>query len=176
MVSVLRRAVAVASLVAVSAGSAQAQMGTIGMGGMSLEEIRVNLVGLTSSDGGTSIGLNFPGSLALAFYLNDKIAIEPMVGFNMFSPDVGDASSTISLGVLVPYYLGSDRGVSGLFIAPGFNFSKTTDIDATTSIGAEFGLKKAWKEKISWRVAGAFWTSDGNSTIGVNAGLSMFWR
>jgi len=176
MVSVLRRAVAVASFVALSAGTAQAQMGTIGIAGMNLEEIRVNFVSLSSNDGGTGIGLNFPGSLALAFYLNDKIAIEPTVGFNMFSPEVGDSFSTISLGVLVPYYLGTDRGVSGLFIAPGFNFSKTTDVDATTAIGAEFGIKKAWKEKISMRVAGTFWTSDGNSTIGANAGLSLFWR
>lgn len=176
MVSVLRRAVAVASLVAVSAVSAQAQMGTISIGPLNLEEIRVDMLGFSSSDGGSSFGVDFPGTVSFGFYLNDKIAIEPMFGFTSFSPDVGEGFSVMSLGVLVPYYLGTDRGVSGLFIAPGFNFTKVTDFDATTAIGAEFGIKRAWKEKISWRVAGAFWTSDGNSTIGLNAGLSMFWR
>lgn len=176
MVSVLRRAVAVASLVAVSAGSAQAQMGTISIGSLNLEEIRVSLVSFTSNDGGTNIGIGFPGDLALAFYLNDKIAIEPTVGVEISSPDVGDSETTISLGVMVPYYLGTDRGVSGLFVAPGFEFRKQGDADATTAVGAEFGMKKAWREKISWRVAGSFMTSDGNSEIGVNAGLSFFWR
>lgn len=176
MVSVIRRAVAVASLVAVSAVTAQAQMGTISMGSLKLEEIRLSLVEFSSSDAGTGFGVSFPGSVAVAFYLNDQIAIEPMFGFNSFTPDVGNGVSVISLGVLVPYYLGTDRGVSGLFVAPGFQMVKVTDIDATTMIGAEFGMKKAWKEKISWRVAGSFWTSDGNSEIGLNAGLSMFWR
>lgn len=172
MIATFRRAVVVASLVAVSAVSAEAQM----MGGMKVEELRVSLSSFSSNDGGSTFGVSFPGSVAIAFYLNDQIAIEPMVGLTSYSPDVGNSFTMINVGVLVPYYFGTDRGVSGLFVAPGFNMVKVTDIDASTSIGAEFGYKKAWKEKISWRVAGTFWTNDGNSTIGANAGISMFWR
>ena len=169
---VLRTAVAAAALVAVSAVSAEAQM----MGGMKVEEIRLDMVGFATNDFGTSFGVNFPGTVTLAMYLNDNIALEPMVGINSFTPDGGDAVTTISLGLFVPYYLAGDRGMNGLFVAPGFTFSKTTDVDGVTAIGADLGLKKTWKEKISWRAAVQIRSNDGNTTLGVVGGVGMFWR
>lgn len=97
MLSVLRRAVAVASLVAVSAGAAQAQL--------KVEELRVDVAGLQASGGSTIFGAGIPGGLALGIYLNDKIALEPTLNLAHISPDGGDAVTIIEVGVFAPYYL-----------------------------------------------------------------------
>jgi hypothetical protein len=170
MLSVLRRAVAVASLVAVSAGAAQAQL--------KVEELRVDLANLAATDGTTRFGAGIPGSLALGIYLNDKIALEPTLSLSHFSPDGGDASTTITLGVFAPYYLAGDRGRNGLFVAPGVMITKITDVDALIDFGADIGYKKAMSDKVSWSVAGTFRDGDSSaeSVIGLRAGLSVFWR
>lgn len=172
MLSVLRRAVAAAALVGATAVTAEAQ----GMGGLKIEEITITMVNLTSNDGGSTFGLNFPGGLSLATYLNDKIAIEPTFGFNMTSPDGLDSFSTITLGAMVPYYLGTDRGMTGLYVAPGFWMSKTTDVDAVTTAGVDVGFKKNWKPNVAWRFSAGIRSSDGNSTIVAGAGVSIFRR
>lgn len=171
MLSVLRRAVAVASLVAVSAGAAQAQL--------KVEELRVDVAGLTAMGGSTMFEGGIPGSLALGIYLNDKIALEPTLGVFHFSPDGGDATTMISVGVFAPYYLAGDRGRSGLFVAPGVMVTKITDIDAQIDFGADVGFKKAMNDKVSWSVAGTFRGGDSydpDSAIGARFGFSVFWR
>jgi len=171
MLSVLRRAVAVASLVAVSASVAQAQV--------KVEEIRVDLAGLQMMGGNMALGGGIPGSVALGIYLNDKIALEPTLGFSYFKPDGGDGSTMIELGVFAPYYFTGDRGHNGLFVAPGVMISKVTDIDAAIDFGADVGYKKALNQKVSWSVAGMFRAGDSydpDSMIGARFGLSVFWR
>ncbi len=174
MRSVLRTAVAAAALVAVSAVSAQAQ--GMGMGGLKIEEVRLDFASFTSSDGSTGLQIGFPGSVTLAMYLNDNIAIEPMVGISSFTPDGGDAFTTTQLGVFAAYYLAGDRGMNGLFVAPGFMYSKSTSLDGVTIMGADIGMKKTWKEKISWRVAAQIRSNDGTTSFGVVGGVGMFWR
>jgi hypothetical protein len=174
MVSVLRRAAAVAALVAVSAVTAQAQMGSL-----KVEEIRIDIANFSTVDGSSDLTLFAPGALALGIYLNDKIAIEPMILFNNDSPDVGDATNTIGIGVMVPFYLQGDRGHNGFFIAPGFQWRKVGDADAGVDFGADIGYKKSMNDKVSWRAAANIQTGDSTADemlIGVTFGFSVFWR
>lgn len=176
MRSVLRSAVVAAALVATSAVTAEAQ----GMGGMKVEEIRVDVANLTMvSNAFTTIGVGIPGTVALGIYLNDKIALEPSLGLSSFTPDGGDAVTTITVGVMVPYYLAGDRGHNGFFVAPGLMIRKITDVDALVDFGADFGYKKAMNDKVSWSAAAVFRTGDSTdpeSLIGARFGLSVFWR
>jgi hypothetical protein len=172
MLSVLRRAVAVASLVAVSASVAQAQL--------KVEEIRVDVAQLGLAGGTTALGVGIPGTVALGIYLNDKIALEPTVGLGYFKPDGGDGVTAITVGVFAPYYLAGDRGRNGLFIAPGVVVSKVTDVDAAIDFGADIGFKKAMaNNRVSMSVAGTFRGGDSfdpDSEIGARFGFSVFWR
>ena len=171
MLSVIRRAVAVASLVAVSASVAQAQL--------KVEEIRVDVAGLGLAGGNTMFNAGIPGQVALGVYLNDKIALEPTLGLGYFKPDGGDGVSTITLGVFAPYYLAGDRGRNGLFVAPGVLITKITDIDAAIDFGADVGYKKAMSDKVSWSLAGTVRAGDSydpDSMIGARFGFSVFWR
>lgn len=171
MLSVIRRAVAVASLVVVSASVAQAQL--------KVEEIRVDVAGLSLRGGNTGLNVGIPGRVALGVYLNDKIALEPTLGLNYFKPDGGDASTEITLGVFAPYYLAGDRGRNGLFVAPGVEITKVTDVDARIDFGADVGYKKAMNDKVSWSLAGTVRAGDSydpDSMIGARFGFSVFWR
>jgi hypothetical protein len=171
MLSVIRRAVAVASLVAVSASVAQAQL--------KVEEIRVDVAGLGLAGGNTMLNVGIPGTVALGVYLNDKIALEPTLGIGYFKPDGGDGSTTISLGVFAPYYFAGDRGRNGLFVAPGVMITKVTDVDAAIDFGADVGYKKAMNDKVSWSAAGTVRAGDSydpDSMIGARFGFSVFWR
>ena len=177
MRSVLRRAVAVAALVGVSAVSAQAQMG-----GLKVEEIRLDLasIGLT---GGTSIMGGIPGTVALGVYLNDKLAIEPQAMLAYLKPEGGgDATTILGIGVFAPFYLAGDRGHSGIFLSPGVSVSmfdapiigNTTNID----FGADIGYKGKMSDKVSWRAAATLRDGDsyGDAEIGGSFGFSLWWR
>lgn len=171
MLSVLRRAVAVASLVAVSATVAQAQV--------RVEEIRVDVAALQTSGGNLMLATGIPGSVALGIYLSDKLALEPTLGLAYFSPDVGNSTSVLTLGVFAPYYFAADRGHNGLFVAPGVEISKATSTPAAIDFGADVGYKKALSPKVSWSLAGTLRLGDSydpDALIGARFGLSVFWR
>lgn len=182
MLSVLRRAVAVATLVSVSAVAAEAQFGSL-----KIEEIRIDVAGLELlSDAYTAFGVGAPTGggiflprVALGIYLNDKIAIEPSLSITSITPDGGDNSMTIALGVFVPYYLAGDRGHNGLFVAPGLEITKITDLDALIDFGIDVGYKKAMNDKVSWSVAGVLRSGDSTDPemlLGARFGFSVFWR
>lgn len=171
MLSVLRRAVALGALVAVSATTADAQL--------SVEEIRLDLAQFVTVDGNSVLGVGAPGTVAIGIYLNDNLAFEPSLSFVNVSPDVGDSFSTIQFGLFAPYYLAGDRGRNGLFIAPGLEIMKITDIDAMIDFGADIGYKKAMSDRVSWRAAGQVRTGDSTNdelSIGGVFGFSIFWR
>lgn len=173
MRSVLRRAFAVAALVGASAVSAQAQMG-----GLKVEEIRIDL-GAINITNGTSLAAGIPGSLALGLYLNDKLALEPTLAFGYSKPDgAADGTTAIGLGVMAPYYFSGDRGHSGLFVAPGVMITKVTDIDAAIDFGADIGFKGKMSDKVSWRAAAQLRDGDsyGDASVGGVFGLSIWWR
>ncbi len=176
MRSVLRRAVAVAALVGASAVTAQAQMG-----GLKVEEIRIDLASL-SLTGGMTIAGGIPGTLALGLYLNDKLALEPQAMFAYSKPEGGDATTIIGIGVFAPFYLAGDRGHSGLFVSPGVMvsmidipiFGNATNID----FGADVGFKGKMNDKVSWRAAAQVRAGDSytDAEIGGVFGFSVFWR
>lgn len=171
MLSVIRRAVAVASLVMVSASVAQAQV--------KVEEIRLDLVNFVSQDGLRVFGVGAPGAVAIGIYLNDKIALEPSLSFANIKADGFDAENVIQFGLFAPYYIAGDRGRSGLFIAPGLNISKFGDADAEIDFGTDVGLKKKMSDKVSWRAALGVRTGDSTADelrIGGTFGFSVFWR
>lgn len=182
MLSVLRRAVAVAALVALSAGAVEAQI--------TIREIRVDIASFTTFDGNTVLDLGGPTSragalvpgpakVAVGVYLNDKIAIEPSLSITNIAPDVGDATTFIGFGVFAPYYFQGDGGRNGLFVAPGIDIWKQTDVDALIDFGADVGYKKAINDNISWRAAGGFRTGDStNDELAIvgTFGLSVFWK
>jgi hypothetical protein len=173
MRSVLRRAFAVVALVGASAVSAQAQMG-----GLKVEEIRIDLASINITNG-TFLEAGLPGSLALGIYLNDKIALEPTVGFAYLKPDgAPDGTSILSLGVMAPFYFAGDRGHSGLFVAPGVMIAKATDEDAAINFGVDLGFKGKMSDKVSWRAAAQLRDGDsfGDASIGGVFGLSVWWR
>jgi hypothetical protein len=173
MRSVLRRAFAVAALVGASAVTAQAQMG-----GLKVEEIRIDLAGINITNG-TFLGANIPGSVALGIYLNDKVALEPTLGFNYSKPDgAADGTTSLSLGVMAPFYFAGDRGHSGLFVAPGVMIGKVTDVDAAIDFGVDVGFKGKMSDKVSWRAAAQLRDGDsyGDASIGGVFGLSVWWR
>ena len=177
MLSVLRRAVAVASLLVVSASVAQAQI--------ELREIRIDLASVTSVDGNTVFSLGgptsrfgglagSPASVAVGVYLNDKIALEPSISLLNISPDVGDATTIIGFGLAAPYYLNS--GKAGLFVAPNIEILKQTDIDAMIDFGADVGYKKAINDNLSWRAAAGFRTGDmTNDELAIVATFGFSW-
>jgi hypothetical protein len=171
MLSVLRRAVAVAALVALSAGAVEAQL--------SIEEIRLDVAGFRTVDGNSEFGVAAPGAVAIGIYLNDKLALEPSFSFTNFSPDVGDSFSITTFGLFAPFYIAGDRGRNGLFVAPGLEIAKITDIDAAIDFGADIGYKKAMNDKVSWRAAANLRTGDSTNdemSIGATFGFSIFWK
>ncbi len=173
MRSVLRRALVVAALVGASSVTAQAQMG-----GLKVEEIRIDLASINITNG-TFLQAGLPGSVALGIYLNDKIALEPTLGFAYLKPDgAADGASILSLGVMAPFYFAGDRGHSGLFVAPGVMITKVTDLDAAIDFGADVGFKGKMNDKVSWRAAATLRDGDsyGDASIGGVFGLSVFWR
>lgn len=179
MLSIVRRAVAVAGLVALSATAAQAQV--------SFREIRFDALSFVTVDGSTALSIGGPVnpygallgagsvSVALGFYLNDKIALEPSLNIFTITPDGSDATTVTTFGLAAPFYLTS--GKSGLFISPNLSYAKITDQDAMMDIGAEVGYKKPINDNISWRAAAGFRTGDSTAdemAIMASFGISVF--
>jgi hypothetical protein len=153
------------------AGSLQAQ-------GRSLE-LRVDFASLQTSDGNTVLGLEFPGSLAMAFYMNQQFALEPSAQFVHVSDDNDNNSDTFfALGMFFPFYFNRDMGHTGLFLSPGLLLSKFSGDDTNLDFGIDVGWKWRLRDRISSRFA--FTVRDGDSTddaiLGATFGLGFFWR
>lgn len=190
MYSVIRRSVMALALVGAAAVTSEAQ--GLKVGPIKIEEIRLDVANLIMvSDAFTAIGVGapstssgaaaaiMPSSIALGIYLNDKIALEPAISFVNFAPDGGDATNVIGLRLAVPYYLGADRGKTGLFVAPVVQVGMITDDDTMVDFGVDFGIKRAMADNVSWSLAGVFRTGDTydpESVIGARFGLSVFLR
>lgn len=177
MLSVIRRAVAVASLLVVSSSAAQAQV--------ELREVRIDFASLTTLDGSTVISLggpsrriggflSAPASVALGVYLNDKLALEPSLSLTTIQPDNRDLTLFIGLGLWAPYYF--DSGRSGLFVAPGLELLHVTEEDLMLDVGADFGFKTAVNDNLSWRIAAGFRTGDMTANkLALNATVGFSW-
>lgn len=173
---VLRRAMKVViagAMVVMSAAPARAQVSILGL---QVEEIRLDLVKAQFGDGYTLLDASLPGTFAIGIYMNDQVAFEPRV--NILSLKVGDqdAETATSFGLYLPIYLAGDRGRSGLFVAPGIDYSRY-DGSSTLDYGADIGLKSKVNDRMSMRVAALLRTGDTYAdeiNIGASFGFSIF--
>jgi hypothetical protein len=177
--SLLRRSLVLgAAALALGATTASAQM----MG--KPKELRIDMVSLSLPTDATNLNIGFPGSLAIAIYLNDNIAIEPFVGLDFNSGDATIEGGSFALGAMVPYYLAGGMGKSGFFVAPGLSIGKFFGDQATAfgdemllDYGVDVGLKREWKTNVGQRFA--ITLRDGDSyadlTIGATAGITIRW-
>jgi hypothetical protein len=172
--SLLRRSLVLGAVaLAMSATTASAQM-------MSKpKEVRIDMAQVMISDGTTGIDLGFPGSLAIAIYLNDNIAIEPNFNLGFLSGD-GFSGGNFGVGVMVPYYLAGDQGKTGFFVAPGLMLGKgfgDFDSDMAVDFGVDLGIKREWKGNVGQRFA--ITLRDGDSyadmVFGAVAGITLRW-
>lgn len=173
--SLLRRSLVLgAAALALGATTASAQM-------MSKpKEVRIDMLSVQTSDGTTGLVAGFPGTLAIAVYMNDNIAIEPSVMLSFLSAD-GFSGGEYGLGVAVPYYLAGDQGKTGFFVAPvielmaGFG---DLEYDMLMDFGVDLGLKRAWKGNVGQRLALNIRTGDSTAdelAFGATFGISLRW-
>ncbi len=150
------------------------------------KELRIDLVQIESVDGTTVANVGVPGSVALGIYMNNKIAIEPVVNFLSISGD-GNSGNELTFGVFVPYYFRGDTGRNGLFVSPGLLYGKIggdNPQDGTLDFGVDVGMKKSMRDNVAMRFAVGVRTGDsyedvnGDSQIGIGAsfGISVFWK
>lgn len=174
MKSLVRTAV-VASLVAWSAsiGAAPAQA-------QNPIELRATFFRFITSDGNNAFQLVFPGALAMAFYMNPQVAIEPSISLLRLEDDDDESVTLLTAGLFLPIHF-QPGGRQGFFIAPGIELSHTSaDVADDTSLdyGLDVGMKWAVRERISSRLA--FTIRDGDSSddavLGVSFGIGLFWR
>jgi hypothetical protein len=177
--SLLRRSLVLgAAALALGATTASAQM-------MSKpKEVRIDMLTLATSDGNTGLTLGFPGTLAIAIYMNDNIAIEPFFSLDFASGDGVVEGGSYALGVMVPYYLAGGQGKTGIFVAPGLqignNFGDQADVfgdEMAVNYGLDVGIKREWKTNVGQRFA--INVRDGDSfaelAFGVTAGITIRW-
>ncbi len=143
-------------------------------------ELRVDMISFQTSDGDTFVELEFPGSLAMAFYLTNQFAIEPRVAVSNTSSDNFDGT-VYGAGLFLPFYFKADEGKSGFFLAPGAEMTGGTgdfDFDTRFNYGLDAGIKFAVRERISTRFA--LTVRDGDSYVdpafGATFGIGFHWR
>lgn len=145
------------------------------------KEIRLDFVSLQTSDGNTRLDASFPGGLAVAFYMNESVAIEPRFALDFQSGD-GIAEGTVfSAGLFVPFYLAGDTGRSGFFLSPGIELMKGTgdrEFDTQVNYGLDAGMKMTRNDRVSTRLALTLRDGDsfGDPVIGAVFGIGLFWR
>ena len=134
---------------------------------------------------GTLAAVALPGSVALAFYMNESVAIEPQLGLLFVSGEDGagdDFSGTeLSAGLFVPFYLKGDTGRSGFFMSPGLLITKGTgdlETDAAVDYGIDVGMKMTRNDRVSTRFAVTLRDGDSfaDATLGATFGVGLFWR
>ena len=179
MYSFARKTVLATALVVAAASVAQAQE-------RREKELRIDLVQIQSVDGTTVANIGIPGSVALGIYMNNKVAIEPVVNFLSISGD-GISGNELTFGLFVPYYFKGDTGRNGLFVSPGLEYGKVggdNPQDGTLDYGVDVGWKKSMRDNVAMRFAAGLRTGDsyedvnGDSQIGIGAsfGISVFWK
>ena len=171
----IKKTLAGLGLLAICALPARAQLSLLGK---PIEEVRVDIQGISMSSWGTTVNAGIPGSLAIGLYLNDRIGIEPTLGLTVIAPDDANGRTEITGGFGFPYYVRGDRGHSGYFVSPSVEIRKVSNQSAVFSYGADLGYKAKLNDGLSVRMAmnlrdKDFTTSDGFVFRGI-IGLSFF--
>lgn len=143
-------------------------------------ELRATFFSFRTSDGNNALQLVFPGALAMAFYLNPQVAIEPAFSLSRFENDDDESLTLLTLGVFLPIHF-QPGGRQGFFVSPGLELRHTSaDVadDTSLDLGLDAGVKWAVRDRISSRLA--FTIRDGDSSddavLGLSFGIGLFWR
>ena len=143
------------------------------------KELRLDLAALSVQDGSTELGFVLPGTLAIAVYLTDNVAIEASAFLDLYSGE-GFRGGEFGVGVAVPYYFSGGQGKTGLFVAPVIEIRKGFGDFLTVlamDVGADVGIKREWKPNVGQRFA--LTLRDGDSfadiEIGATAGITIRW-
>lgn len=142
-------------------------------------EIRLDVLTLLQSGERSTLEAGLPGSLAVALYLDERVAVEPRVRMVRESDDTGSATQW-TVGMFLPVHFTPSEGRRGVFVAPGLEFTRlggAVGSDALLDFGVDLGVKLAVRERLSARLA--LMLRDGDSTsrsvLGGSFGVSLFW-
>jgi hypothetical protein len=142
-------------------------------------EVRIDVAAVAAQQGSAGFAIGLPGRLAVAVYLDERIAIEPSFLLR-FDRGEAFAGGEFGLGVAVPYYFSGGVGKAGLFVAPVVEISKGFGdfvTAMTTDFGADIGVKREWRPNVGQRIA--LTLRDGDSyaepEFGVVAGITVRW-
>ena len=143
-------------------------------------ELRATFFQYQTADGNSLLQLVFPGELAVAFYLNPQVALEPGISILRAEDDDDDSVTLLGLGLFLPIHF-QPGGRQGFFVSPGLQVTHTSaDVadDTSLDLGVDVGFKWAVRERISTRLA--FTVRDGDSSddavLGLSFGVGLFWR
>lgn len=155
-------------------------------------EIGVWFVGLnmTNPDGDDNNNTNFnigdEGGISVAFYINERIAIEPNLNWSMDKAEAADdATSSMGIGAAVPIYLAGGWGkAGGFYVAPHVGMFRidpgAADAVSQNHVGVSVGTKMEITNDFFWRVAATYdmgLENDdfaSNSTISLRFGATMY--
>ena len=143
-------------------------------------ELRATFFRYMTSDGNNALQLVFPGELAMAFYMNPQVALEPSLSITRFEDDDDDSLTLLTAGLFLPIHF-QPGGRQGFFVSPGLELTHTSANvadDTSLDYGLDVGVKWAVRERISSRLA--FTIRDGDSSddavLGLSFGIGLFWR
>jgi hypothetical protein len=151
--------------------------------------------GLSFGTGGTNNSVDFAlpiPAVRVGFHMNPTWSIEPSL--SLYNRSVTGGSSTdYQIGVAALYHFSPSRAANQFYARPFLNFigdrtktetSPTTTVTTSsnmTEIGAGFGVKMPWRDRMAWRVEGNLShlsekVATGDTRVGVLFGLSYFTR
>ena len=148
-------------------------------------ELRLDAVRVQSMSKNLLLGVSVPGSAAIAWYLTSSVAIDArLVGLSFTSTELPNGSTrkttTTQFAAYLPIHFAGSRGRSGVFVAPGFSYGRSSGTGlsgkALTTWGVEAGVKKSVRGNVSLRVAATYEDGDRPETIGATGGVSVFFR
>ena len=157
-------------------------------------EIRIDALSYERATGRSSLDVRVPGAAAIAWYLNDQVALESrLIGLRRTTSDAAPGfpsvtTTTLTAALFAPVHFGTTRGRSGVFVAPGVvvnsaristDASVTTSSTSTTNVnyGLDLGFKHTLQGRVSLRHALTYRTGDDlPDTYGVTSGISVFFR
>lgn len=189
----MRRILSVAALALLSLSTAaHAQRGGTTGGQMPLE---FGVDGsLSFGTGGTNnsveFGLPVP-SVRVGFHMSPAWSVEPSI--SLYRTSVTNSSETAyQIGLAGLYHFSPSRTANQFYARPFLNYVGATDkvtsgtttvstSSSMTEIGAGFGVKMPWRERLMWRVEGNIShlsekVPSGDTRVGATFGLSYFTR
>jgi hypothetical protein len=157
-------------------------------------ELRIDALTYERTTGRSSFDVRVPGAAAIAWYLNDNVALESrLIGLRRTTSEAAAGvpsftTTTLTAAVFAPVHFGSRRGRSGFFAAPGLivnaasvktsaNVLGSPGSNTTVNYGLDVGFKHTLQGRVSLRHALTYRTGDNLADkYGATSGISIFFR